>query len=131
MANGDFLHRLCSAIATQEGYFAETPTQAKRNNNPGNLRAAPWLSPPPPVTKSNGAGFVIFVSPAAGIAGIYHQVALDVARGATLRALISKWAPPTENATQVYIATVAAKLGLTAAEVVGTPLQEFLKLEKL
>ncbi len=112
----DLLYRLCSAIATQEGRFA--------SNNPGDLRSAPWIVSPAPTIEG---GFWKPVSRAQGIAGMYHQVALDIARGATLRTLITKWAPPSENQTEAYIAHVKAWSGITDE---NQPLQEFLSIEQ-
>jgi hypothetical protein len=104
----DFLYRLASAIATAEGFFTDG-TLPRRDNNPGDLRAAPWLIHPVIV-----AGFWNAASVAEGIAGIYHQLALDIARGWTLRELISAWAPETDgNNTENYIKETARRVGLT------------------
>lgn len=97
----DFLGRLASAIATAEGWFHPDPRVApRRNNNPGNI-----------IDPATGR-FRVFSSPAEGIAWLYHQIALDVRRGMTLRQLITKWAPPTENNTELYIRETARRLGL-------------------
>lgn len=109
----DLLFKICSAIATQEGRAFSA--------NPGDLRAAPWL-PNPVIT----AGFWIPSSRAQGISGMYHQVALDIARGATLRTLISKWAPPTENQTEAYILNVKRWAGIDNE---NQPLQELLEIQ--
>ncbi len=108
----DLLYRICSAIATQEGRAF--------SNNPGNLRTAPWLASP-----AVSGGFWIPESRAQGIAGMYHQVALDIARGMSLRQLISKWAPPTENQTEAYIANVKKWTGIPDE---NQPLQELLEI---
>src|ERR1019366_9075499 len=90
----DLLQRLVNAIIRQEGMPADYA-------NPGNLRAAPWLSKP-----MIAIGFWRPVSRAEGVAGAAHVVALHVARGESLATLISSWAPPTENHTLAYIANV-------------------------
>lgn len=110
----DLLYRLCSAIATQEGRFT--------SNDPGDLRAAPWLH-----DANIKGGFWVPVSRAQGISGMYHQVALNIARGDSLRTLITKWAPPTENDTEAYIKHVKAWAGITDE---NQPLQEFLSIEQ-
>lgn len=115
----EILKSIASAIAIQEGFYVPG-AKPQRLNNPGDLRAAPWL--PSPVIEG---GYVHFGSVAQGIAGLYHQIALDVARGVTLRQLISKWAPPTENDTNAYIAAVAARTGLPLDQ----PLQELQTLD--
>lgn len=110
----DLLYKICSAIARQEG---GGPSAL----NPGNLRSAPWL--PSPVIQN---GFWKPTSRAQGIAGMYHQVALDISRGATLRKLISKWAPPAENQTEAYIKNVKSWTGILDE---NQPLQELLELD--
>lgn len=108
----DLLFKLCSAIATQEGRAF--------SNNPGDLRAAPWIENPNIV-----GGFWLPATRAQGIAGMYHQVALDIARGKTLKQLIEKWAPPNENATATYLANVKTWTGIADE---NQPLQELLEI---
>lgn len=115
----DLLGKLASAIASAEGYFVPNSLPS-RNNNPGDLRGAPWLQHPKIVNN-----FVVFESAQSGIAGLYHQVALDIARGATLRQLIVKWAPPAENNTSNYLAETARRVGIVN---VDQPLQELLEI---
>jgi hypothetical protein len=115
----EILKALASAIAVEEGFYVPG-SKPQRLNNPGDLRAAPWLASP--VIEG---GYVRFASVAQGIAGLYHQIALDVARGVTLRQLIAKWAPPTENDTSAYLAAVVSRTGLPLDQ----PLQELLTLD--
>lgn len=117
------LYKLASAIATAEGFFVSNSLPA-RNNNPGDLRAAPWL----PTAKIEG-GFWVAPTREAGIAGLYHQIALDIARGASLRALIYKWAPPTENNTSNYLNETARRVGVDPTDF-DKPLWTFLNVEK-
>lgn len=118
----NILFNLASAIATEEGYFVSGSLPA-RNNNPGDLRAAPWLVKP--VIQG---GFWVAGSRAAGIAGLYHQIALDIARGVNLRKLIYKWAPPTENNSAQYVSDTARRVGITDLD---EPLQNLLDLTRL
>lgn len=73
-----------------------------RNNNPGNLR---------PVGSSTG--FQQFNTMQEGMAALdanlqsYGQKGRD-----TIRKVISAWAPPSENDTEAYIATVSKRLGI-------------------
>ncbi|WP_410015805.1 hypothetical protein [Sodalis sp. C49] len=76
-----------------------------RNNNPGNLRAAP-----------NGVGreknFVKFATPTDGLAALSRQLMLYGDRGNnTLDGIIHTYAPRTENNTQAYIKDVAQQTG--------------------
>lgn len=116
----DILYKLASAIATAEGYFV-SGSVPQRNNNPGDLRGAPWLTSPKIVNN-----FVVFPDTASGVAGCYHQIALDVARGQSLRQLVSRWAPSSDgNNTANYLAETARRVGITN---VDQPLQELLEI---
>jgi hypothetical protein len=90
----DLIQRITAAIIRQEG-------MSPSYSNPGNLRAAPWLTKPLIV-----GGFWHPETRAEGVAGIAHVVALHIAEGNTLTQLITIWAPPTENNTAAYIANV-------------------------
>jgi hypothetical protein len=91
----DLIQRIANAIFRQEGMPAD-------NVNPGNLRAAPWLTNP---LISNG--FWIPLTRGEGVAGAAHVVALRIAMGQSLTQLISAWAPASDgNATATYIANV-------------------------
>jgi hypothetical protein len=103
------IYLIASAIATQE-YGAGL--NAARNNNPGNLRAAPnALSRP-----KSEQGFVEFATMQEGIATLYWQILYFALRGFTLRGLIEAWAPPAGadggNATATYLADVQKWTGL-------------------
>ncbi len=81
-------------------------TPGMRNNNPGNLTAAP-NSP-----GKNGR-FNVFRSQRDGIAAFFRQMMLDGDRGSpTLRAEIKKYAPENENPTEAYIQDVARRTGI-------------------
>lgn len=122
----DLIGKIVSAIATGEGYFAPGDTVPKRDHNPGDLRDAPWL-PNPHIE----AGFVKFDSDAAGIAGEMHQVALDIARGKSLRQLLMKLTPAADgNNTANYIAEAARRLGFTPADI-DRPLWNYLEIERI
>jgi hypothetical protein len=93
----DLIQRITNSIIRQEG-------MAKDFKNPGNLRAAHWLSRP--VIKNN---FWQPISRNQGTAGAAHVVALRIAMGQSLTELISAWAPPGDgNPTKTYIANVKA-----------------------
>jgi hypothetical protein len=121
MTRPDLLYRLASGIATIEGFFVAGSLPA-RNNNPGDLRAAPWLA------HQTVKDFWQAPSLAMGIAGLYHQIALDVARGYTLRQMVTTWAPPSDgNNTERYVSDLSALTGIPPDQ----PLCELLALDHL
>ena len=121
-----FIHNLCRAIATGEGFFV-SGSLPSRMFNPGDLRAAPWL-----VGAKVVNGFVKFDNLGLGIAGLYHQVALDVARGYSLRKLIYTYAPPSDgNDSENYLKETARRVGIDFIKDIDTPLYTFLALEIL
>jgi hypothetical protein len=120
----DLIGRLASAIATSEGFFAPGETLPKKNHNPGDLRAAPGHSFEP-------NGFVGFSCDEEGIAALMHQVALNITRGQSLKALISVWAPVSDgNNTTNYINETARRLGFST-EQIEQPLWSFLEIEHI
>jgi hypothetical protein len=108
----DLIYQIACAIATQEGFFV-ADSRSQRNHNPGNLRAAPWLAN----AKVDG-GYWQAASDAEGMAGLLHQIALNVARGYSLRRLIAAWAPASDgNNPDVYLKNVAAWCGIGDVDV--------------
>lgn len=101
---------LADAIARMEGYGV-AGSRAQRNNNPGNI----WdgskhrIWPKLPIDEK---GFIKYPTPEAGRAALEYQLNLKIRRGATLRSLITVWAPPHENDTNRYIDLVAKWTGL-------------------
>ena len=125
----NLLYLLASAIASAEGYFV-ADSLPQRNNNPGDLRAAPWL---PTATVEHG--FWHAMDQAQGLAGLYHQIALDVARGYTLRKLVYTWAPPNENDSENYLRETARRTGLPYVPITQAdqekPLWVYLEIDKI
>lgn len=89
-------------VATPSIGAGGTTGGASVDNNPGNIRAG------------RGKGFRTFGSLEEGIRAAKHQIDLYRFRDHlnTLRAIISTWAPPSENNTEAYIADVAKSLGI-------------------
>lgn len=81
-----------------------------RNNNPGNIRRGQdWQGE----AAGTDPSFEVFTAPEYGIRAMARILRNYVAGGHdTVRKIISRWAPPTENNTAAYVATVAAGLGL-------------------
>ena len=118
------IEAIANAIATAEGFFVQG-SLPERNNNPGDLRAAPWLLHP-----VVGGGFWQASSVGAGVAGLLHQIALDIARGQSLRQLIYSWAPPSDgNNTANYLNETVRRLAAQGWIIdPEKPLQEYLEV---
>ena len=86
---------------------------AALNNNPGNLKFAHQTGATPGV-----GGFARFESPEGGYQALMNQIRLDASRGYTLSQYITKYAPPSENDTALYIEQACQSLGIDA----NTPL---------
>lgn len=78
---------------------------AYKNNNPGNLMFAYQRG-----ASEGFKGFAMFDSPEEGFSAVIDQIKLDQSRGLTLRKFISKYAPPHENDTWLYVTRVAGNL---------------------
>jgi hypothetical protein len=93
------------------------PSRGIRNNNPGNIRKSkdPWQGL---AAQQMDTDFFIFQSPIYGIRAIARTLITyqDKYGLQTINDLISRWAPPTENQTNAYVAEVVAKTGLTASQ---------------
>lgn len=84
------------------GKAAAAPPPNPIVNNPGNLR---------PMGASTG--FQQFATPEEGISAADKNLKAYGDKGInTLRGVISRWAPPSENNTNTYIDTVAKRIGL-------------------
>lgn len=90
-------------------------TRGIRNNNPGNIRRStdPWQG------LSNRQGDVEFFTFKDAIYGIRALartlIAYQDKHGLrTIRQIVNRWAPPTENNTNAYVRAVAADTGLDA-----------------
>lgn len=90
-------------------------TRGERNNNPGNLVDAgiPWIG-----LRGNDGRFCVFDTPEHGIRALAMDLWHDYRRGRrqTIRALISEFAPPSENNTEAYVRDVAARCELEPDE---------------
>ena len=85
-----------------------------RNHNPGNIRrsATHWLGM---AAVQSDPDFLVFADAVHGIramAVILHHYGREISP-VTVRTVIGRWAPPNENATDIYIRGVAAALGIS------------------
>lgn len=88
-------------------------TRGLRNNNPGNIRKDGKTVWQGMATAQPDASFVSFVSPEYGIRALAKVLHTYIATGTnTIRAIVTRWAPPSENNTAAYIAAVAAQTGI-------------------
>ena len=104
---------LACAIAQQEGFHVAGATPAVRNN-PGDLRFASQIGAQTPPPSNFPPPIATFDSLPHGIAALYRQLWLQVARGQTVAAIIAQWAPPNENDTGSYLQNVLKWTGLPA-----------------
>lgn len=91
------------------------PARGIRNNNPSNIRRSntKWQGQVP-AEKQTDAAFVQFVSPQYGIRACARILLTYESEYKlnTVRGLIKRWAPPKENDTDAYVASVAREVGV-------------------
>lgn len=87
-------------------------TRGERNNNPGNLRPGNYTWQGQTGVADN---FVVFSDAVYGIRAIAKDLMTKYARGLdTVQKIISVYAPPSENLTGAYVASVAQAIGVGA-----------------
>lgn len=107
---------LQESIARMEGFFAPTSNWSQINNNPGNLRSSALA------VGTNG-GFAVFQSVEDGWKALGDLLQHYAGQGLSLRELIYKYAPPSDNNnTEGYISYVAGQLGVDPSTPVATVL---------
>lgn len=93
---------------------AQLLTRGLRNNNPTNIRHGDkWQGM---AAVQGDSDFITFLDPAYGIraaATILKNYATRH-RLTTIRGIVSRWAPPSENDTEAYIAAVSRSMGVGA-----------------
>jgi hypothetical protein len=84
-----------------------------RNNNPGNIRKGiKWLGR---VEPGKDAAFIEFKTMPYGIRALYIDLINKHKSGLkTVRDIIYRYAPPSENLTDAYVASVAKEVGIPA-----------------
>lgn len=91
-----------------EGYF-NSHAPAFVNRNPGNITRWPGVT--------TAGRFCVFPSRSAGFDALYRDV--EANRYSTLRAFITKYAPPNENNTSKYLEAVVEFSGILPDEVIA------------
>lgn len=93
--------------------YMQNLTRGERNNNPGNIRKSAifWRGE----TAGNDRGFESFDKPEDGIRAIAVLVQNYQKKYGlnTVRGIINRYAPPTENNTSAYVAAVASALDVS------------------
>lgn len=88
-----------------------------RNNNPGNLNFVGQAGAELEGGVGANARFARFSSMADGVAALASQLQVYQARGVdTIKAIIEKYAPPSENNTGAYVMSVSKALGIGAEQ---------------
>ena len=105
---------LDNASASLFGAILTLATRGYRNNNPGNLRTLPAnRAYNGQIGDDNGYG--IYDTMAHGVRAASQQLQKYSREGAvTVRQIITKWAPSSENNTASYIAYVSKRLNVSA-----------------
>ncbi len=88
------------AVARQEGFYV-IGTRPERNNNPGDIEFGQFA-------KAHGAThgdprFAIFPDVPTGFAAMRSLFQAPAYKGHTVSEALNTWAPPIENATNIYI----------------------------
>lgn len=85
-----------------------------RNNNPGNLRVSPHPWRGKVTVGKKDKKFEEFETVAYGYRALLITLRTYIRKYklTTLRAIISRWAPPTENNTEMYVIKVASETGI-------------------
>lgn len=100
-----------SASSTPTDIGKSSLPRGVRNNNPGNLNYAGQAG----ATKEDGPNgrFAKFSTMEEGVGALAKQIKRYEARGDdTLRAIINKYAPSSENDTQAYLGAMSKQLGV-------------------
>jgi len=89
--------------------MADKPTRGERNNNPGNIRHGDnWFGLSDAQTDSAFCQFdkvELGIRALAKIMLTYRTKGID-----TVRKIVQRWAPPSENDTAAYVTSVAGRL---------------------
>lgn len=94
--------------------IARATSRGIRNNNPGNIRLTDieWRGEVP-ATLKNDTEFEEFISPLFGVRAMARILKKGAGAGRdTVRKIITRWAPPSENDTAAYIRSVSRRVEL-------------------
>lgn len=100
-------------------------TRGLRNRNPGNIR---WIAAPASrwrgMIRDDGTGYGVFDTDANGIRALAKQLIVYETRYklTTVRTIITRWAPPSENQTGPYVVAVAKALRVNPDDTISARL---------
>lgn len=97
---------------------AAQPYRGIRNNNPGNIKTGiSWQG-----AVGDDGTFIIFADDTWGLRALARDLTTKINKDGldTITAIITDYAPPSENDTATYIADVATDSGIGANDVLGT-----------
>ena len=101
--------------------IARVTSRGIRNNNPGNIRSTDtqWRGELPAELRTDDE-FEQFISPLFGIRAMARILNTGAAAGRdTVREIITRWAPPSENDTASYIRSVSSRAGLAPDQLIN------------
>ena len=111
--------KLLEAMAKVEGFYANSihKNRPQKNNNPGDIMAGKF-------TQAHGSigsdgRFAIFPDVLTGFKCMAALLKSSTYRGLTIEKALTKWAPPNENATKQYIATICKLTGLKSTDIIS------------
>lgn len=103
------------AVARQEGFYVEG-TRPQRNNNPGDIEYGQFA-------KAHGAiradsRYAVFPDVTTGFAAMRALFQAPSYKGKTVEEALNRWAPPAENATNIYIEHVCNWVGCKPTDII-------------
>ncbi len=109
---------LLEAIAKQEGFYVPG-SRPDRNHNPGDIEAGKFALAHGAI--GSDGHFAIFPDDQTGFEAMQALLA-SAYRGLTIEQALDKWAPSTENWTNVYVAHVCEWTGLHPTDLIDSHL---------
>lgn len=96
-------------------------TRGLRNNNPGNIKetGTTWKGQVKPTTDPPFAQFETFVYGLRAMIVLVKRTYRNMGLN-TIRGIVSRYAPPIENETQAYIASVSRRTGIDPDRILST-----------
>jgi hypothetical protein len=116
-AAADFILSLNRFLMDYRTVTAAQAYRGIRNNNPGNIKTGiAWQG-----AVGDDGTFIIFADNTWGLRAMAKDLIDKINEGvSTITAIITKYAPPSENDTASYISAVATDSGIDANEALGT-----------
>lgn len=111
---------VAQAIGRMEGWYSQgqVANRPQRNNNPGDIEFGPF-------TEANGAihgdpRFAVFPDAATGWAALQALLATPEYATLTIAEAVARYAPPSENNTDSYVASVCYWTGKQESDLVSS-----------